>query len=286
MRALLSAIASTSGSIAFEMSVDAGYIRHFEWAIPWFWGLSAALWVIWVVSHDRVTKGRLKEWHLKIGWKVYLIRIGVFIAALLVVALPISWLTHGRSVAADQKAAPAPPTEPPVQQTSKGNNSPNVYIRGNKGQVITGNYNTVNNSDPYVRRRLDEIKRLIQEQQGAKATPDALLKKYPLGYVIFDIDKSERVFPYATESLFQAWHFDWNAMRAEETKHNGKDAVLVYVPMTDPNGNSFMLSVGGEKKVGFFANVTSTPEFVEKLEILAIGQKGIVFLVGFDHPRH
>ena len=57
MRPVLIPIASTVGSVAFQMSVDAGYIRHFVWAIPWIWGLCAFLWLLWLISHPKIQTG-------------------------------------------------------------------------------------------------------------------------------------------------------------------------------------------------------------------------------------
>lgn len=67
MRGFVAAIAMTVGSVAFQLGLQAGWFNSWLWAAPWAWGASVALWVLWLISHPRVEKEWMKEFHLKMG---------------------------------------------------------------------------------------------------------------------------------------------------------------------------------------------------------------------------
>jgi len=50
-------------------------------------------------------------------------------------------------------------------------------------------------------------------------SPISLLDKYPLGYVVFGIDRENSLFPYATKSAFDSWDIDWQKSEARLTKN-------------------------------------------------------------------
>jgi hypothetical protein len=174
------------------------------------------------------------------------------------------------------KAAAEPPQQveqkkPEVQQSSQGANSPNTSI--------VGNNNTVNIGDPKVSARLDEITRLLKAQ-GEGATPEKLLRKYPLGYVIFDVDYTNSVFPYHTQAL-DNWEFDWSVVNISE---NDPKMLVIRMPDVRRKGGSTFLrnvSLANPKKIGFFGGFFDDGVIDIKVEILAISEKGIVFLIGF-----
>jgi hypothetical protein len=77
VRSIIGLCAATAGSVAFQMSVDAGWFRGFGWAVPWAWALCIALWAFWGMSHPRVTNGKLRTFHTRLGRGVHFLRIGL-----------------------------------------------------------------------------------------------------------------------------------------------------------------------------------------------------------------
>ena len=49
-------------------------------------------------------------------------------------------------------------------------------------------------------------------------TPDVLLEKYPLGYVIFKIDSRNEVFPFVAHDFLDKYDFDWNSVKIKPAK--------------------------------------------------------------------
>jgi hypothetical protein len=119
-----------------------------------------------------------------------------------------------------------------------------------------------------------------------KITPQALLEKYPLGYVVFDVDKENSVFPYDTQYILNDWVFDWSTVKMSERKKNNQDTVWLTLPnirsRRDPRTVIENNSVGWPKRVGPIAvNILRTPTFDMKAEILAVKPNGVMFLIGF-----
>jgi len=126
MRAWIAASAMTVGSIAFQFGLQAGWFNSVTWAAPWAWGLSAALWMIWLLSHPKVEKEWLNTFHKKVGRGIHAIRIAVGIAALLAVALTIrAWTQRVQAKnsagsgnqQSTQVAQPSPPPSPQQPQS-------------------------------------------------------------------------------------------------------------------------------------------------------------------------
>src|ERR1700722_1038783 len=107
MRTFIAAFAMTIGGLGFQLGLQAGWFNHLTWLAPWIWGLSAALWIIWLISHPKVEKEWLKAFHQKVGKGIHAIRIVVGIAVLVVVALTIRLWTQ--RVHADESAMPSFP---------------------------------------------------------------------------------------------------------------------------------------------------------------------------------
>ena len=162
------------------------------------------------------------------------------------ILLPVFSVSDPPPPVATPTPAPAPalnPSQqaqspkPEVQQNSQGaTDSPNVNINGNNNPV------TINNSDPAVKARLDEIENLLKAQQKPDdLTPAKLLAKYPLGYVIYDINYQNSVFPYQTK-VFDKWNFDWSTAKVT-TSPDG--LLLVTLPdMTSKSGSSLFKNFG------------------------------------------
>lgn len=181
-----------------------------------------------------------------------------------------------------QQGEPKKPTAP-IEQKSSGSSSPN----------IVGNNNTVTVRDPKIEAKLDEIKRLLEAQQGDRATSEKLLARYPLGYVIFEADYENMVLPYKAQKILDKWDFDWS--RVKLTDISGNRAEITMPTIRDKKGTVTFdgNSMTGEKKLGPFPpNVALFTDgtIVMKAEILAIRDRGIVFLIGFTPfvppPKH
>jgi hypothetical protein len=163
------------------------------------------------------------------------------------------------------------PKKPDVQQSSQGANSPNII----------GDNNTVYIGDPKVSARLDEITRLLKAQ-GDRIVPKTLLAKYPLGYVIFYVDYSDSVFPYTTQAL-DRWEFNWSVVKLMQ---NIPGKFRIVLPDMKSKGSSTWLMTGNILRIPatvgpFPRDIFSDHVIVMKGEILAIGEKGTVFLIGF-----
>lgn len=136
--------------------------------------------------------------------------------------------------------------------------------------------------------RNEEIKELVE---NLHLTPEKLLEKYRLGYVIFDIDYRNDVFPYQSKTLLQKYDLDWTNVGIFNVNLKfpqfkiPDDQIAVRLPdvgLMNRNGNVFRdISVGGTKKVGPLGAITVS-DLEISAEILAIRKTGTVFLVGFN----
>jgi hypothetical protein len=194
------------------------------------------------------------------------------------IVLPAKASENAQQAEDKKPLTPAPPArKPDISQESKGDNSPNVIGNNN----VVGDNNTINSSDPKILLRLEEIKKLLEDRQGLKASSDQLLKRYPLGYVIFDVENVKSVLPYRNE-IAKTWHIDWSVV---EIQDETKDGFWLRLPdMRNKNGvGSFLNSrVGVPKRVGPFPQTIMRQGSVDlKGEILAINEGRIVFLLGF-----
>ncbi len=173
----------------------------------------------------------------------------------------------------------------PIQQTSQGGKSPNTSIVGNNN--VVGDNNTINYSDPKVMARLDEIKKLLQAQQHGKTedvTRKELLQKYPLGYVVFDVNYQNSVIPYASQRILDKWKIDWNAVKIIK---NTRDEITIQMPAMHNTADQIEVrdnTVSMQKKVGGIYRWLAIGPIEIQTEILAVGKDGIVFLIGLS-PR-
>jgi len=110
-----------------------------------------------------------------------------------------------------------------------------------------------------------------------------LLVRYPLGYVIFEADYKEQVFPYQSAGL-EDYKIDWSVVRLIR---NTPDHIRLYLPnLTTKDGKSIAAKDGlidGTLQVGM-AGGYSDGNISVWGEILAIKDSGIVFLIGFAPP--
>jgi len=175
------------------------------------------------------------------------------------------------------------PKQPDIQQNSSGSNSPNTSIAGDNNTVIN------NSTDPKVLARLNEIKELIKAQQGDHADAKQLLQRYPLGYMIYDIDYTNGVLPYKNE-VFNAFDIDWTTAQIKEV---GKDKVSIGTPNITGKGKYsgmrfININTTATKKVGPFDSVKYLFAYDDiglGGEILAISSKGVVVVLGFSKVK-
>jgi hypothetical protein len=145
MRVLIAAIASLIGNIVFQMSVDAGYIRHFTWAIPWLWGACAALWTAWLITHDKIVKQWLRELHERLGRGIQPIRFVVCLLVFLGVSLGLRALMKPVPQIAAAPVAPVPtPSSAPASSQGVPQSQPNTHAptKAKPKQNSSGNGNT------------------------------------------------------------------------------------------------------------------------------------------------
>lgn len=154
-------------------------------------------------------------------------------------------------------------------QKSEGANSPNIV--GDNNQVVI---------NPDVREQLNEIQRLLQPQ-ASNLTPEKLLAKYPLGYVIFDLDYENRVTPYDSKTILDNYELDWSVVRF--TKNTATQVEIRLPDAKLKNGGAALTNAvtGGIKRVGNLGGF-GIGDLLVWGEILAIRENGIVFLVGLE----
>jgi hypothetical protein len=114
------------------------------------------------------------------------------------------------------------------------------------------------------------------------ATPQALLEKYPLGYVMFRFDYQNEVFPYENRQLLDDYNFDWNRIRIVKSMPNMIGVQIPNMHLADlPRGIFQDISFFFPKKVGMGPTVFGDDKISLVEETLAVNGNGIVFLLGF-----
>jgi hypothetical protein len=137
MRTSIAASAMTIGSFAFQIGLQAGWFNNLVWIAPWAWGLSAALWVWWLLSHPKVESEWLKQFHIRAGRGIYVIRALLCLLSFFVVGVGIMWLMRSKTdtVAASQTATPTQQNT----QVGNGNNGGNISQGGDHNTAVIGN---------------------------------------------------------------------------------------------------------------------------------------------------
>ena len=94
-----------------------------------------------------------------------------------------------------------------------------------------------------------EIKELLKGL-GDSINTSKLLAEYPLGYVIFDVNYTNEVFPYQRQGL-EKYEFNWSVVRIMK---NTADRIELRLPdMRLKDGTAAVTNVvtGGRKAVGY-----------------------------------
>jgi hypothetical protein len=187
------------------------------------------------------------------------------------------WPQQNRAdVASQQQKAP-------VQQTNQGNN--NANINGNENTVT--NTIVINRDDPKAKSLERKLDRFLKQQ---RLTPEKLLRKYPIGYVIFDVNYENAVFPYQARGGLEKWNIAWNTFKYTQD-NSGK---IIYLQLPEINYRSTPENDGPHfdsntftcpKKVGTVCAGIQIDNVVIAAKILEITPTGVVFILGLRYPR-
>jgi hypothetical protein len=126
-----------------------------------------------------------------------------------------------------------------------------------------------------------EIRSLL-EPLGDNVSRQKLLAKYPLGYVIFDVDYKNSVFPYESQAVLDKYEFDWSVVKFTQ---NTRGQIALRFPNVGEKGKKSLadnIFFQGERRVGQFPAGSVFGDVFMRGEILAFRQNGVVFLVGFE----
>jgi hypothetical protein len=136
-------------------------------------------------------------------------------------------------------------------------------------------------TDAKIEELRTEIRTLL-EPLGDNISRQKLLAKYPLGYVIFDVDYKNSVFPYESQAVLDRYEFDWRVVSLTEDAA-GRIAVR-FPDVRQKDGGIAMdhLLFYSPKRVGKFHALYTLGDVTILGEILAFRENRIVFLVGFE----
>jgi hypothetical protein len=158
VKSLILICAGSLGSLAFTLSVDAGYFRRYEWAIRWMWGASAALWAGWAVTRPPVTK-RLETFGRTTMHAIQILAC-VFVCFCISLLAPVLLHSGPTVVAAPVQSVQPPQSTTPSQQNTTngdGNNSGNVNQSGNNNTAIVGNNNRTGPTYNFTKKNVTDV---------------------------------------------------------------------------------------------------------------------------------
>jgi len=121
MRTLIAFLATIAGSAAFQMSVDAGYLKNYAWAVPWVWALCLALWGLWLVMHQKVHQEWFRSFHDRIGRWIIVLRIALFVGVFFCVGYLVKGIVKKPIASMTAKADGKQQEQPPKQEDKKDN---------------------------------------------------------------------------------------------------------------------------------------------------------------------
>ncbi|HWR14188.1 MAG TPA: hypothetical protein VN577_05140 [Terriglobales bacterium] len=114
----------------------------------------------------------------------------------------------------------------------------------------------------------------------------SLLHKYPLGYVLFDVDYQSHVMPHHASSTLERYDLDWNVVTFRQL---GGGQIEMRLPDVRLKGGPLLLGnivTGGSLHVGDFGGALFTDRNGQGVmmfaELLGIRKTGAVFLIGFE----
>ena len=264
--------------MAIEISRQRG---HFRWMEAWLkelWMIIFAFLTMYVLWTNETAREAMMKSHKLGDGPIGYVVVAIFGA----VVFCGYWWFLGRVESVSAAELGESQKLPSQQQSNSGGNNTQQSSSGANSPNISGNNNTVSYTDPDLKARLKRIENLLVTQQGDKASQPNLLKKYPLGYTIFDVDYSNSVYPYKSTDVLKNWHLDFS-----DVKNVDGDKLWLRFPSLNVDGNNFFgITVDGPKKVGPMPGIAADVYGTAMLgEVLAIGEKGIVFVVGFKPTK-
>ncbi|HLY42488.1 MAG TPA: hypothetical protein VKR52_14835 [Terracidiphilus sp.] len=135
-------------------------------------------------------------------------------------------------------------------------------------------------------KRFDRVSTYFQDTDQSKR----LSAEYPLGYVIFDIDHTDAVFPYPVHGL-EGFTFEWGTAAMME---NTPDLVTIRLPDLYlesmriaflRNSVSWVTPPFENKAIRAYAVNSGGHTVVVNCEILSKTDKGVVFVIGIAEVR-
>lgn len=127
-------------------------------------------------------------------------------------------------------------------------------------------------------RQLNELTDLVRGEDRLR--PERILERYPLGYVIYELNYSNQVFPYANR-LLKGYVIDWPST---QILHVSEKTVTIQIPnITNPETRLTFnrMRVTLPREVGASMGAIGIDGINESVEIVAIRETGFVFLIGF-----
>lgn len=126
-----------------------------------------------------------------------------------------------------------------------------------------------------------EIKQILERQDQFR--PEVLLERYPLGYVIYELGYNNHIVPYAQRKL-DDYEFDWKVARILRTTDNQVEIILPNIRNRANTGARINLDNSTatlRKQAGAISNLIELPDIGISVEVVAVRETGIVFLIGF-----
>ncbi len=130
-----------------------------------------------------------------------------------------------------------------------------------------------------VNEKLDAITKIL-EAQGDAFSQKELLKKYPLGYIIFEVNYQNSVFPYDRQ-LLEQYDLDWSVVGFTKITEESYDLRLPDMQRRGYPTTIKNVHISGRKQASKYANGVALGELMMLSQIIAVRETGIVFLVGF-----
>jgi hypothetical protein len=129
-------------------------------------------------------------------------------------------------------------------------------------------------------KRFDEIQQQLKAL-GESASRESLLKEYELGYVVFEIDYKNSVFPY-DQQLLDQYDIDWSVVKLQLTANRYQ---LRLPNMRKKVGGSPVISgvISGPKEVSHLSDGYFIEDLMVMARILALHENGAIFVVGLTH---
>jgi hypothetical protein len=134
-------------------------------------------------------------------------------------------------------------------------------------------------------KKIEAITDLLKDQD--KFRPERILERYPLGYVIYELNYSNQVFPYA-KRLLEGYNIDWKSAQILDVSEKDVTIQLPHIsnPEKDISFHANTITLGKQIGAGAAAGVLRIQEVDQFVELVAIRETGYVFLIGFkDAPE-